>query len=50
MPMQRNLEERLADIDILSLPSTLSITVVSDPENPAFDLEQFLTKLEQESK
>ncbi|TKY88501.1 hypothetical protein EX895_002489 [Sporisorium graminicola] len=24
--------------------------VVSDPENPAFDLEKFLTKLEQDSK
>lgn len=25
-------------------------TVVTDPENPAFDLEKFLTKLEQDSK
>ncbi|SPO24303.1 related to TIM11 - subunit E of the dimeric form of mitochondrial F1F0-ATPase [Ustilago trichophora] len=24
--------------------------IVTDPENPAFDLEKFLTKLEQESK
>ena len=34
--------------DLFSL--VLSSTVVTDPENPAFDLEKFIAKLEQDSQ